>query len=51
MHAGSDGAGYAAAALFPASGRGLLVAANASDEMGGAQGARDVMMALMKSYP
>jgi CubicO group peptidase (beta-lactamase class C family) len=51
MHAGSDGTGYAAVALFPASGRGLLVAANASDEMGGAKGARDVMMALMKSYP
>ena len=51
MHAGSDGTGYAMVALFPASRRGLLVVANAGDEMGGAKAARDAMVALMKSYP
>jgi CubicO group peptidase (beta-lactamase class C family) len=51
MHAGSDGTGYAMVALFPATHRGLLVVANAGDEMGGAKAARDAMMALMKSYP
>ncbi|MCK9689322.1 serine hydrolase domain-containing protein [Scleromatobacter humisilvae] len=51
MHAGSDGTGYAIVALFPASKRGLLVVANAGDEMGGAKAARDAMVALMKSYP
>ena len=51
MHAGSDGTGYAVVALFPASRRGLLVVANAGDEMGGAKAARDAMVALMKSYP
>jgi hypothetical protein len=38
-------------ALFPASRRGLLVVANAGDDMGGAKAAREVMLALMKSYP
>ena len=51
MHAGSDGTGYAVVALFPAAHRGLLVVANAGDEMGGAKAARDAMVALMKSYP
>jgi len=51
MHAGSDGTGYAMVALFPASRRGLLVVANAGDDMGGAKAAREVMLALMKSYP
>lgn len=51
MHAGSDGTGYAMVALFPASRRGLLVVANAGDDMGGAKAAREVMPALMKSYP
>lgn len=51
MHAGSDGTGYAMVALFPASRRGLLVVANAGEEMGGAKAARDAMMTLMKSYP
>ena len=51
MHAGSDGTGYAIVALFPQLGRGLLVVANASDEMGAAKGVRDVSMALMKSWP
>ncbi len=51
MHAGSDGTGYAIVALFPQLGRGLLVVANASDEMGAAKGVRDVSMASMKSWP
>lgn len=51
IHAGSDGTGYAIVALFPASRRGLLVVANAGDEMGGAKAARDAMMTLMKRYP
>ena len=51
VHAGSDGSGYAVVALFPASHRGLLVVANASDEMGGAKATHDVMVALMKSWP
>ena len=51
MHAGSDGTGYAIVALFPKLDRGLLVVDNASDDMGSAKAARDVMMALMKSYP
>jgi len=51
IHAGSDGTGYAVVAMFPASRRGLLVVANASDEMGGATATRDVMVALMKSWP
>jgi hypothetical protein len=51
VHAGSDGTGYALVALFPTSQRGLLVVANAGDDMGGAKAARDVTMALMKSWP
>ena len=38
-------------ALFPASRRGLLVVASASDEMGGAKATHDVMVAMMKSWP
>jgi CubicO group peptidase (beta-lactamase class C family) len=51
MHAGSDGTGYAMVALWPAARRGLLVVDNAGDDMGGAKGARDAMIALMKSWP
>ena len=51
VHAGSDGTGYALVALFPRTQRGLLVVANASDEMGGAKAARDALLALMKDYP
>jgi CubicO group peptidase (beta-lactamase class C family) len=50
-HAGSDGTGYAMVALWPAARRGLLVVDNAGDDMGGAKGARDAMLALMKSWP
>ena len=51
LHAGSDGTGYALVALFPKTQRGLLVVANASDEMGGAKATRDAMVAMMKDYP
>jgi hypothetical protein len=51
VHAGSDGTGYALVALFPATQRGLLVVANAGDDMGGAKAAREVTMALMKPWP
>ena len=51
MHAGSDGTGYAMVALFPASRSGLLVVANAGDDMGGAKAAREVMLSLMKAIP
>jgi CubicO group peptidase (beta-lactamase class C family) len=50
-HAGSDGTGYAMVALWPARQSGLLVVDNADDDMGGAKGAREAMIALMKSWP
>ncbi len=47
MHAGSDGNWYAVVALFPASESGVLVVANAGEEMGGDKATRSAMMGLL----
>ena len=47
VHAGSDGNWYALVALFPESGRGLLVAANAGEDMGGDKAAKAALQALL----
>ncbi len=47
MHAGSDGNWFALVALFPESGRGVLVAANAGPDMGADKATQEVMMSLL----
>jgi CubicO group peptidase (beta-lactamase class C family) len=46
-HAGSDGNWYALVVLFPQTGNGALVAANAADDMGGDKAAKAVLQALL----
>lgn len=46
-HAGSDGNWYALVVLFPQSGNGVLVAANAADDMGGDKSAKAVVQAVL----
>ena len=47
MHAGTDGNWYALVALFPATGSGAIVAANAGEEMGGDKVTRVVMTSML----
>jgi len=46
-HAGSDGNWYAVAVLFPRSGNGVLVVANAGEDMGGDKAAKAVVQAVL----
>jgi CubicO group peptidase (beta-lactamase class C family) len=46
-HAGSDGNWYAIVALFPETQSGILIAANAGEDMGGDAAARAVLKALL----
>jgi CubicO group peptidase (beta-lactamase class C family) len=46
-HAGSDGNWYAVVVLLPQSGNGILVAANAGEDMGGDKAAKAVMQAML----
>ncbi|HXC55032.1 MAG TPA: serine hydrolase domain-containing protein [Rhizomicrobium sp.] len=48
-HTGSDGAWYSMVVLFPASGNGLLVNANAGADMGGEKADKAVLKALLSS--
>ncbi len=50
-HAGSDGNWYAFVILFPQSGNGALVTANAGPEMGGDKAAMTVLKELLAAYP
>ena len=45
-HSGSDGNWYALVVLFPATGNGVLVAANAADSMGGDKAASRALRTL-----
>lgn len=47
VHGGSDGNWFAMVVLFPESGRGALVAANAGPDMGGDKAVQAVLMALL----
>lgn len=47
IHAGSDGNWYALVALFPATGQGVLVAANAGPDMGGDKAAAAALRSLL----
>ena len=47
VHAGSDGNWYALVALFPATGLGVLAAANAGEAMGGDKAARAAVIGLL----
>jgi hypothetical protein len=47
LHAGSDGNWYAVVALFPQTGNGALVAANAADDMGGDKAVKAAFGALL----
>ncbi len=47
LHGGSDGNWFAMVVLFPASGRGVLVAANAGPDMGADKAVQEVMMSLL----
>lgn len=47
MHAGSDGNWYAVVALFPETQNGILVAANAADDMGGDKAVKAAMIAVL----
>ena len=47
VHAGSDGNWYALVVLFPATGNGALVAANAGEDMGGDQATQKVLGTLL----
>jgi CubicO group peptidase (beta-lactamase class C family) len=46
-HAGSDGTWYALVALFPETGAGVLVTANAGEDMGGAAADKAVFLGLL----
>lgn len=46
-HAGSDGNWYALVVLFPQTGNGVLVAANAAEDMGGDKAAKAALQALL----
>ena len=46
-HAGSDGNWYAVVVLFPQTGNGVLVAANAGEDMGGDKAAKAVVQAVL----
>lgn len=46
-HAGSDGNWYALVVLFPQTGNGALVAANAADDMGGDKAAKAALQTLL----
>jgi len=46
-HAGSDGNWYALAVLFPQTGNGVLIAANAGEDMGGDKAAKAVAQAVL----
>ena len=48
-HAGSDGAWYSMVLLFPRSGTGLLVNANAGSDMGGEKADKSVLKSLLPS--
>lgn len=48
-HTGSDGAWYSMVVLFPASGSGLLINANAGSDMGGEKADKAVLKALLPS--
>lgn len=48
-HAGTDGTWYALVVLFPASGNGLLISANAGSDMGGEKADKAVLKALLPS--
>ena len=48
-HAGSDGNWYALVALFPQTGNGVLVAANAGEDMGGDKAGKAVVQAVLPS--
>ncbi|MCV2353334.1 beta-lactamase family protein [Paucibacter sp. B2R-40] len=47
MHGGSDGNWFALVVLFPESGRGVLVAANAGPDMGADKAVQEVVMSLL----
>jgi CubicO group peptidase (beta-lactamase class C family) len=47
LHGGSDGNWFALVALFPESGRGVLVAANAGPDMGADKAVQEVLMSLL----
>jgi hypothetical protein len=49
VHAGSDGAWYALVALFPKTGSGLLVTANAGADMGGDAADKAVFAAVVET--
>lgn len=49
IHAGSDGNWYALVVLFPQTGHGILVAANAGPDMGGDKAAMAALLALLPS--
>ena len=48
-HAGSDGNWYALVVLFPQTGNGVLVAANAGEDMGGDKAGKAVVQAVLPS--
>ena len=47
VHSGSDGNWYAAVVLFPETGQGVLVAANAGPDMGGDMAVMAALLALL----
>ena len=49
IHTGSDGNWYALVVLFPQTGLGILVAANAGPDMGGDKAAMAALLELLPS--